>query len=146
MRCSRWTRFLFWKKEESTQQDIDNLSVFVTIFLFFFYTTWARKTIYKTYKLQFIARKMFLSVCVVSASVKTDLYFIPIKHEFHAKNSKKQNKMKPFPWKKKLKNQTLQICLWSCNCAGGSRHHGNLYSSLLVRIHSSSPPPVGSKP
>lgn len=54
---------------------------------------------------------MFLSVCVVSASVKTDLYFIPIKHDFHAKNSKKQNKMKLFPQKKKkiiiIKNLTL---------------------------------------
>lgn len=46
---------------------------------------------------------MFLSVCVVSASVKTVLYFIPIKHDFHAKNSKKQNKMKLFPQKKKYK-------------------------------------------
>lgn len=52
---------------------------------------------------------MFLSVCVVSASVKTDLYFIPIKHDFHAKNSKKQNKMKLFPQKKKkiIKNLTF---------------------------------------
>lgn len=52
-----------------------------------------------------MARKMFLSVCVVSASVKTDLYFIPIKHGFHARNSKKQNKMKLFLQEKK--NPTL---------------------------------------
>lgn len=43
---------------------------------------------------------MFLSVCAASASVKTDLYFIPIKHCFHAKNSKKENKLKLFPQKK----------------------------------------------
>jgi len=43
---------------------------------------------------------MFLSVCVFSASVKTDLYFIPVEREFYAKNSKKQNKMKLFPQKK----------------------------------------------
>lgn len=53
-----------------------------------------------------MARKMFLSVCVVSASVKTDLYFIPIKHEFHARNSKKQNKMKLFLQEKKYPTLT----------------------------------------
>lgn len=36
IRCSQWTRFLFWQKEESTQRDTDNLSVFAANFLFFF--------------------------------------------------------------------------------------------------------------
>lgn len=55
-----------------------------------------------------MARKMFLSVCVVSPNVKTDLYFIPIKHEFHARNSKKQNKMKLFLQKKKKKSNSYK--------------------------------------
>lgn len=88
---------------------------------------------------------MFLSVCVVSASVKTDLYFIPIKHEFHAKNSKKQNKMKLFPQKKKKKSDSYKSASDPVIGLVGADTMGTHIAACLCR---SVPvgPPVVSKP
>lgn len=82
---------------------------------------------------------MFHSVCVVSASVKTDLYFIPIKHEFHAKNSKKQNKMKIFPQKRK-KNDSYKSVSDSVIGLVGASTLGTRRAACLCRSIPVAPP------